>query len=474
MIYIENIEKKEMSKLIPKEYRIKHSASSYLNANPRNGGSASRKANFYCWEAFGGVVYYVACNRSNPSISLYVNGSLKKTVSPSAAISGKLIYEAYFDGLSYGDKYYIEEDDGTRINVRTYIGSRGSAPTLSQTSTEIIASMSSPYNKNYSMALGVISFNSDYGSLNSYSREARTRLFESCLQKTEEHAILGKVSNDTSINFDLYDAVNDTWTEPNYFTHEAQITRFNSSTISVGIASSSSVQYYSYFSDYVNSWINDINKLTGNVQFVRNDSLAETGRGIRITIGSHESLFGYTPENIDGEVQIYYGQWEQTRWYPNTGEGYHYEVKLCNELRGAMDTATSFKNIVYEELTECLGCGNDMYRRYDSIFSEIWYIGKTNTLLNGNTPTIDGEVVKILYNELSVGDLASELVHKLTPSEACVIQLPCGKYGNQKNKKYSLKTYAMNRKVTWHTAPNSNDGITYWWWDDSDNCYSDI
>ena len=474
VVYIKNIEEKGVPKLIPEEYRIKHSASSYSNNSSRNGGSANTTSNFYCWEAFGGVVYYVCCNRSNPSISLYVNGSLKKTVSPSAAISGKLVYEAYFDGLSYGDKYYIKEDDGSSIDVRTYIGGRGSAPTLSQTSTEITASMSSPYNKSYSMALGVITFNSDYGSLNSYSREARTRLFESCLQKTEQHAVLGKVSNDTSISFDQYDAVNDTWTKPSCFTREAQITRFDNSTIKVGITSSASTQYYSYFSDYVDDWISDINKLTGRIQFVRDDSISETDNGIRITIGSHKSLFGYVPENIDGEVQIYYGQWEQTRWYSNTGEGYHYEVKLCNELRGAMDTATSFKNITYEELTECLGCGNDMFRRYDSMFSEIWYIGKTNTLLNGNTPTIDGEVVKILYNELDVGDLASELVHKLTPSAACVIQLPCGKYGNRKNKNYSLKTYAMNRKVTWHTNSSLNDGITYWWWDDSDNSYSDI
>ena len=286
------------------------------------------------------------------------------------------------------------------------------------------------------------------------------------------------VSNETSILLDRYDNDTGKFNEVSVFSREAQIYKFNVSPESpakVGIASSSSVDYYSYFSSYVNSWIEDVNELLGDAYFVRDDSVSGTDKGIRITIGSHEELYGFNPDNITTkEIQCYYGSWERTRWYPSTGGTQHCEVKLCNELRFAMEAASDFRNITYEELTECLGCGNDTYRVYDSIFSEIWYIGKSNNLISGGSPTYDGEVVKMLYNELETGETTSELVHKLTPSNACVVQLPYIKWGNIRNKSYSVSTYAMNRKVTWHTNPNESTGTIYWWWDDSDNCFSDI
>lgn len=469
---------------IPKEFRRPHASGVKcgISSNVRN----SAGQGFYCWQAFGGYVYYIDVPSSEyknqrPTIKMYVNGSLHQTITPtSTALSGKYLYEALFSGLSYGDKYYITStygDDTYSINQRTYIGGRGSAPTLSETSTQINASMTSPYNKSYSMALGVVNFNSDYGSLNSYSREARTRLVESCLQDTEQDAILGKVGNLTSFSLDQYNPDTDVWSQPSAFTREAQIYRYELSTYSpakVGIVSKSSVAYYSYFSNYVNAWIEDVNELLGDTYFVRDDSIGETDEGIRITIGSHQELFGYNPDNATGETYIYYGTWERTRWYPSTGGTHHCEVKLCNELRVAMEAVSDFRNITYEELTECLGCGNDTFRVYDSMFSEIWYIGKSNNLLSGSSPTYDGEVVQMLYNELEMGETMSQLVHKLTPSQACVVKLPCIKWGNVRNKSYTLSTYAMNRKVTWHTDPNENTGTIYWWWDDSDNSYSDV
>lgn len=473
-----------VDKEIPKEYRRPHASGVKcgISSNVRN----SAGQGFYCWPAFGGNVYYIDVPSSEyknqrPTIKIYVNGSLHQTRTPtSTALSGKYLYEALFTGLEYGDTYYITSTYGSdvyRINERTYKGGRGSAPTLSETAVQINASMSSPYNKSYSMALGVVSFNSDYGSLNSYSREARTRLVESCLQCTEQDAVFGKVSNETSIWLDQYDPDTGNWNNVSAFTREAQIYKYSISTYSpakVGIASSSSVKYYSYFSNYVNTWIEDVNELLGDTYFVRDDSIGETDEGIRITIGSHKDLFGYNPDTAEGEIHIYYGTWERTRWYPSTGGTHHCEVKLCNELRLAMEAVSDFRNITYEELTECLGCGNDTFRVYDSMFSEIWYIGKSNNLLSGSSPTYDGEVVQMLYNELQMGETMSELVHKLTPSQACVVKLPCIKWGNVRNKSYSLKTYAMNRKVTWHTDPNENTGTVYWWWDDSDNSFSDV
>lgn len=473
---------------IPKEYRRVHSSGASCGTSSAKKNSAL-SSTFYCWPVFGGGVYYVsvpssAYKNQKPTIKMYVNGSLHQTITPTTtALSGKYLYEVLFTGLSYGDKYYITDTYGSdtfSIDTRSYMGGRGFAPELSETSTQINASMSSPYNQSYSMPLGVISFNSDYGTLNDYSREARTRLVESCLQYTEQDAVLGKVSNLASVTLEMYNSETNQWTKPNAFTKEAQIYRFGYDNIStydpvkVGIASNSNVAYYSYFSNYVNAWIEDINKLLGAVYFVRDDSIGEADYGIRITIGSHEDLFGYNPDDITSEVHIYYGTWEQTSVYMSTGGIHHCEVKLCNELRGAMEVVSDFRNITYEELTECLGCGNDTYRVYDSMFSEIWYIGKSNNLLSGDSPTCDGEVVQMLYKELNMGETMSELVHKLTPSQACVVKLPCVKWGNVRNKSYSLSAYAMNRKVTWHTKPTESTGTIYWWWDDSDNSFSDM
>lgn len=472
--------------IIPKERRIQHSSG--ITTCPTSPGTKHSAGGygFYCWQAFGGRVFYVTCPpagvTAKPTITMYVNGEVHKSFSPSEispALPGKYFYEVIFTGLSYGDEFYVTTNygDGNRVtNTRTYIGERGSAPVLSESTQNINAELSSPYDRTYSMALGVISFDRDYGALNSYSREARTRLLESCLQYTEQDAVLGKVGNAVSTRLDQYDATTDAWIRPSAFTREAQIYRFGYDKLStyspvrVGIASSSSADYYSYFSNYVNAWIADVNELLGGIYFVRDDSVTEDATGIRITLGSHSDLWGYNPDEATEETYIHYGTWEITSWYTTTGGTAHCEVKLCNELRGAMAAESDFRNITYEELTECLGCGNDTFRVYDSMFSEIWYVGKSNNLLSGNTPTYDGEVVQMLYNELEMGDTLSQLVHKLTPSQACVIKLPSVKYGNVRNQGYSLQTYAMNRKVTWRTE----NGILYWYWTDSDNSFSAI
>ena len=475
-------------KIIPEEHRRQHSSGSVRKALPANSRSAgTAEGMFYCWPSFGGTVYYTECltggATEKPTISMYVNGKLHKTFSPndySSAVSGKHVYTVLFTGLSYGDKYYVKTTFSygeARINTRTYMGARGSAPALSESSVQITASAESPYTKDYSMSLGVVTFDSDYGSLNKYSREARTRLVESCLQLTEMDAILGKVSNETSVDLDQYDPDTDTWKQVSTFTRESQIYKFRVSTyspIKVGIASSTDVAYYDYFSNYVNAWIEDINELLGDVYFVRDNSIGEDDEGIRITIGTHEELFGYNPDNVESEIEIFFGRWARTSWYPSDGSTYHCEVKLCNEIRGAMTAVSDFRNITYEELTECLGCGNDTFRVYDSMFSEIWYVGKSNNLISNGVPTYDGEVVQMLYNELKMGESMSQVVHKLTPSQACVIKLPHVKWGNIRNKSYTVKPYAMNRKVTWHTDPNEKTGTIYWWWDDSDNSFSDL
>lgn len=474
------------SEEIPIKYRREHSSGSkacILSAPEHSAFMSS----FYTWQAFGGCVFYVTTppetlKNQKPTVKIYVNDSLHQTITPSAtALSGKYLYEVMFSGLMYGDEYYITVTYGDNtfgMNRRTYIGKSGLPPVLSETAVQINAETSAPYDKSYSMPLGVISFSEDYGSLNSYSREARTRFIESCLQYTEVNAVLGKVSNLVSVYFDQYDYSTGEWQQPSVFTREAQIYRFGYDKLSVynpvkvGISSATSVSYYSYFSSYVNAWISDVCELLGGEYFVRDDGIGEDDFGIRITLGSHKDLYGYIPEEATGkEVEIYYGTWTQTHWYSSTGGTKHCEVKLCNELRNAMNEVSAFKNIVYEELTECLGCGNDTYRVYDSLFSEIWYIGKENNLIVNGTPTYDGEVVQLLYNEFEMGETISEVIHRLTPSQACVVKLPCIKWGNVRNKAYSLSTYAMNRKVSWTT---DGDGTSHWNWNDSGNCFSDI
>lgn len=461
---------KRKSMPIPPEFQIPHTSS--VTVSNQSDVPSSALGGFYCcYENFGGEVIYVSIDEASPPVlKMYKNNTLMKTVTPSTAVSGAKVYEASFTGFSNGDTYYVTVNGTQYMNKRTYAGGRGSAPTLTDAGMQITAAMASPYTKAYSMALGVLTFNSDYGNLNTYSREARTRFVESCLQATENNAILGKVGNLRSFMYDQYDFTTKTFKHVSTFTREAQLYKFpEGAVIRVGIASSTSTTYYSYFSTYVNEWISDINTLLGDELFERDDDVAEDDDwAIRITLGSHQALWGYKPETATGTaVRVYFGTTTETRWYPNDGAISHAEVKLCNEIRSAMNSVTAFKNIVYEELTESLGCANDAFRVYDSIFSEIWYTGKTNRLLDSNgNPTYDGEVVKMLYKEFKNGEKISSIVHRLTPSSACVVPMPYTKYGNIANKQYSLKTYAMNRLVTW-----SNN---QWSWDSTSNCYSDI
>lgn len=472
-------DKEHVSVEIPKEYRITY-ASSSIKSGKFNRNSASDYT-FYCWESFGGYVYYVSSpitsqQSSDPTISIYVNNTLHQAFTPNRTYVGNgYVYECLFSNLSYGDQYYIVaqyNNDAWNTNTRTYIGGNGNPPVASKTATTINATLSSPYNKSYSMALGALSFDSDYGSLNNYSREARTLLYTSCLQSTEQHAILGKVGNFMSFWLDQYDIDTETWSEPEAFTHEAFITKYPEwgAPYMVGLTGNSSDAYYSVISGYINEWISDVNALLGRTWFVRNDDMYEVPiqnrSGILVSIGSHSELWGYNPdEQTSTEIRIYYGSWECSRWYPADKAISLCEVKICNELRGAISTAGAFKDIIYEELTECLGCGNDSYHTYDSMFSEIWYIGKNNSLLNGGSPTVDGEVVQMLYNELEIGEVASDVVHKLTPSEGAIIQLPNNKRGVSGHS-YQIRPYAMNRRVTYQNG--------YYYWDSSDNYYSNI
>lgn len=476
----------KVSKEIPKKFRRQHSAGAFESR--AEAGSGEISFCYYMWQSFGGTACLAVtpCGEYSgikPIIDLYVNGELREEITPSSdyiPIKGKELYEAVFSELEDGDEFYAEvifDVDHCLTVTHTYRGSSGAAPTLEETDEQISAELFKPYLKNYSMALGVFEFDEDFGALNKYSREARTRLVESCLQSTETDAVFGKAGNLTSFELDQYDAKNDEWTYPDAFTHEAQIYKFDDiseeNTAKVGIVSSASANFYDDFSEYVDEWIDDVNKLLGKVLFVRDDGISDEDFGISIRIGSHEALFGYSPEeNIEsGEyVKIFFGQWERTRWYPSSGGTHHCDVRLCNELRGVMKSASDFRNIVYEELTECLGCGNDTFEIYDSIFSEIWYVGKTNNLILNGAPTYDGEVVQMLYNELETGEKMSELVFKLTPKRSCVVQLPCVKWGNIRGKGYSVRAWAMNRKVAW-TVEN---GREFWNWNDVNNSFSDI
>lgn len=187
-----------------------------------------------------------------------------------------------------------------------------------------------------------------------------------------------------------------------------------------------------------------------------------------ITLGTHEELWGYNPDNISGTVEVKFGEWSPVFWNWTDENIYYYEyceVKLCNELRGAMYYSGAFKDIVYEELTECLGCGNDTFHTYESMFSQVWYKGKTNDLIKNGRPTEDGEVVQMLYNELEIGEFASDVIHKLTPSTGAVIQLPCTKKG-VRGHSYTITPFAINKEITYDDY--------YYYWTSSNNCYTDL
>lgn len=421
------------------------------------------------WE-YGDTYDYI-----DPVAYMYVNGELRSARTMNKEYVGDgYIYETVLSGLNYDDTYQIiakfEDEEGNvllevRSAPRRYIGNNGSPPTLSVSGNRIEASQSAPYNKTYSMPVGVLSFNSDYGELNSYSREARDLLYASCLQYTEYDAILGKVGNFMSFWVDQGDSSSG---YPSAFTTEAFITKFSTSDfpLKVGIASSASTWYYSEISHYVNLWISEINKLIGDTVFIRDDSIGAYDSGIRITIGSHEDLWGYNPDRSEeDEIPVYLGSWACTRWYPSIRAIQHCEVKICNELRAAILDKGSFQDIVYEELTECLGCGNDCFNTFESMFSEIWYPGKRNRLIDGGYPTVDGEVVQMLYNELELGELASSVIHKLTPSQGACIQLPNIKRGIV-GYDYSIRAFSINRQVTY-----GSDGF---YWNSTNNSFSNV
>ena len=476
---------------IPKERRVVHRAG---GSGSSSAGSATIDHIWYHWDSFGGETCFVFQQfdgRVCDKVNIRKNGELFDSKRPTALnIGDGVLYEVIFDGLSYGDEVVFVVYLGSGENywtsaLYTYQGSYGLPPVVTESDGLINASMSSPYNKDYSLALGVLNFESDYGELNNYSREARNLAYVACLQSTEYHPVFGKVGNEVGSFSKEYDERVDikNGIYADYWNSEAFISKFDTRGVQVpiGISETNNTDEatVSIFSNYINDWINDMNTLLGEDVFVRRDGIPEydpekyenyEDMGIRVILGTHKELWGV---DIESElkndsskwIDFYYGTWAKTVEWLYDYSFYQSEVKLCTEYRGVMRNNEDFKDIVYEELTEATGCGNDTFHTYDSMFSQIWYTGKRNRLISNGVPTTDGEVVQLLYKELPIGEVASYVVHMLTPSIGAVVQLPCESYPEFRGK-YTVSSFAINRKLKW-------DGNTWSFYHDS-NSYSDI
>lgn len=134
--------------------------------------------------------------------------------------------------------------------------------------------------------------------------------FEVALQYTECEDCLGKISNVMSVIEEQRNGL------PSAFRNEGRIYRWYNLTyypIRIKVVQrTNNAQNNSTIIGYVNQWISDMNILLGGNYFIRDDSVNPTeDEVITVHIGTHQQLFGYSPENISGgETMVYYGQWQ--------------------------------------------------------------------------------------------------------------------------------------------------------------------
>lgn len=430
------------------------SKSSRINGHSGNHG-------FYYRTQFDGSADYILTWIGSKTGTVTI--SCSNGQSRSFTINSTMRYvTATFTGLNAGTTYNYSVSgaiSGVGTVSRVYIGAN-TLPTWSYNSQTNKIDVNSPYTGTAGLDVLVVVPQTDHSPIASkYSRDARTLFFEVATQYTEVEDCLGKISSYYSIIDEQRD------TKPAVFKNEGRTykfwdPRYYNINVKVIHKSGSSSGNNGIISSYVNDWIAEMNTLLGGNYFKRDDSADSTAdETITLFTGTHQQLWGYNPDDQTGEVMVYYGTWESWVYY-DVGYIAYSEVNICNEIRGAISTTSAFKDIVYEELTEACGTGNDQFRIYDSMFSEIWYEGKTNRLLSGSSATLDGQVVQIMYLE-DVGRnvRARDLIDYLCPSSSGCISL------TEENdlsfltpgRSYTMRMFSMNR-------PNSYDSNGWWYW----------
>lgn len=174
------------------------------------------------------------------------------------------------------------------------------------------------------------------------------------------------------------------------------LTRFAPGSYSIGVSYNDSTPTgkRSTFYNNILQWCSDFNSIisgSGVSFYVLNNNSSST---INVIVGSHLELWNYIPrEHYDYR---YFGTWENT---DNNGTITSGTVKLCweDEWRSSY---SNFLPIVYEEMTEVMGCGNDnACTRADTMFTDFFYPAKPYSF-----NSLDTTVIQLLYTrELPVG-----------------------------------------------------------------------
>lgn len=148
----------------------------------------------------------------------------------------------------------------------------------------------------------------------------------------------------------------------------------------------------------INEWIAWMNGLVSfsGTYFVLGSTTKKNASQINVVVGTHKQLWGYNPDDVEGEeTYVWGGRWYTSYWGVGILEA---KVEICCEDRYPFNQNSKlFQGIVYEELTEACGPGYDQMNINNTIFSEIAYPEKTVGGPEGESWTRDEDVIKILY-----------------------------------------------------------------------------
>ena len=485
---------------------------------PKQLGIAHRaeyKPEGYLWESFGGVVQFVFpdldANGRGERISIWhlnEGRGMWEKIDTTIAYQEKEnipLWSGYVYGLETDETYIICPEYQDELVIRSNLsrgdlaritikGSLYSNITLTRdddysktiyNTEDFIPEFQYDKAKEMNLTLVKLDFDEDIRTnkciLSKYSQGARDIFFETCFQSTELHPILGKFSNIPALELERaklneknVNIVDSSYTDEQIiFTKEGRLTRFPDGKKIYVMLNLNSNRYG--LDSIVNNWKEDINHLFfgGSVSNKRcliggvikvNDSgeyLLEKkeypdGCFIYLTIDEYEPQKDYET----------FGKIVRTKWDPVSGATLEAEVYV-----NVGDKINYAKSVIYEELTQALGCVNDVYCEKTSLFSQFQYANKVRTNDQGyyftdrsGKPTVDGEVLLMLYKEFQPGTKASDAIFKVMPSCGGIVGLPfCYTDHYEGNYKYKISTcFSIRRQA--RLVYESGGYRLYWGW----------